>query len=77
MDIKQKTLGIIVDELITTSVKCYMAQEIMNKEDATDEEIADAFRKAQTLNSRRNALIRAIDETVGQSNFSPTGKTYR
>jgi hypothetical protein len=77
MDIKQKTLGMLIDELITTSMKCWYAQEVMNEVGTPDGLIAEAFKKAQTLNARRNALIKAIDEIVGQADFSPTGKTYK
>ena len=73
--ISNKSLGFMVDELITTSMKCWFAQEtIMTASDA--QEIAAAAKNAQSLNARRNALIRAIDERVGESSISLTSKTY-
>lgn len=76
MEISQKSLGILVDELITTSLKCWAAQESICSE-TNSETIAIAAKHAQSLNRRRNDLIRAIDAAVGQSDLSPTPKTYR
>ena len=85
-DIARKTAGVLVDELITTDIKCFMAQETIMKtrrypaddgrEAVAVRAIAAASEQAQTLNRRRNELIRAIDDSVGQAAASPTGKTY-
>lgn len=76
MGIETKTLGFLIDELITTDLKCWMAQEdIMNK-DLSDSERFQASIKTHEMNSRRNQLIRAIDEMMGQSANSVTSKTY-
>jgi hypothetical protein len=75
MDIDQKSIGFLIDELITTSMKCWFAQEtIMNTDD--EEKLAIAAKKAQLLNARRNAIIRAIDKRLGEEDISPTDKTY-
>lgn len=75
MDISKKSVGVLIDELITTSLKCWYAQEaVMDSEDI--KEIADAAKTAQGMNARRNALIRAIDARLGDEGISPTGKTY-
>ena len=75
MDIGQKSIGFLIDELITTDIKCWFAQEtIMNSTD--EKEQIKAAVKAQALNARRNALIRAIDERLGEGAISPTDKTY-
>lgn len=72
MDIRMKSVGILIDELITTDMKCWFAQEdIINDVCPTE-----AAKKAQQLNARRNQLIRAIDEALGQGDISPTDKTY-
>lgn len=72
MDIGKKSIGVLIDELITTSLKCWYAQEkIMGGEDILNSAI-----DAQRLNARRNALIRTIDERLGEGDISPTGKTY-
>lgn len=73
-DIKTKSIGILIDELITTSMKCWFAQEdIKNLKD--DALVADAARRAQTTNKRRCDLITAIDELIGNQ-YSLTKKTY-
>jgi hypothetical protein len=75
MDISQKSIGVLIDELITTSLKCWFAQEvIMNSTD--EKELVIAAKKAQLTNARRSALIRAIDQRLGEGDFSPTEKTY-
>jgi hypothetical protein len=75
MKIDRKSIGVLIDELITTSLKCWFAQEVvMSSDDET--ELAIAAKKAQLMNARRNALIRAIDERLGESDISPTDKTY-
>lgn len=74
MSIETKTLGMLIDELITTSMKCWHAQETICK--ATSEAaIAKAAQDAQSLNARRNALIQAIDRVTGQK-FTVSDKTY-
>ena len=65
----------MIDELITTSMKCWHAQETVMA-NGTNEEVAKAAKKAQQLNARRNSLIRAIDCRLGESNISLTDKTY-
>lgn len=75
MDITKKSTAVLIDELITTVIKCFMAQEkVMGGE--TDEYVATAAKDAQKLNARRNMLIRAIDERLEEAEFSLTGKTY-
>jgi len=73
-DIDIKSMGELVDDLITTNIKCYMAQEIIMHGD-NDAEVAKAARNAQRLNARRNALMRKISERSGDK-FTVTGKTY-
>ncbi len=75
MDISKKSLGALIDELITADIRCWFAQETV-KNGETDEEVAEAGRSAQTFNTRRNDLIRAINERVGEADFSPSQKTY-
>lgn len=73
--IDRKTIGMLIDELITTSMKCWFAQEtVMTSKD--DKEVAKAAKVAQQTNARRNALIRAIDERLEKEYLSPTEKTY-
>jgi hypothetical protein len=74
MNIETKSTASLIDELITTSMKCWFAQEDVMKE--TDpEKVAKAAKLAQETNARRNALIRAIDGRLGDTN-SQLPKTY-
>lgn len=74
-DISQKSTATLIDELITTSMKCWFAQEDVMKQ--TDPQIvAKAAKLAQETNARRNALIRAIDARLGEAGNSQLGKTY-
>lgn len=74
-EIDTKSIGILIDELITTSLKCWFKQEVIcNSSDTAA--IAEAAKAAQALNARRNALIRAIDKRKGETNLTPTSKTY-
>jgi hypothetical protein len=75
-DIKIKTLGVLIDELFTTDHKCWEAQDKIMDESLSKEEIIKASVQAHELNRRRNQLIRAIDESVGQAEYTVTEKTY-
>ena len=75
MDISTKSIGFLIDELITTSMKCWAAQEEICA-GGTNEKIAAAAVRAQDLNARRNSLIRAIDRRLGDGELSVTEKTY-
>jgi hypothetical protein len=76
MGIETKTLGFLIDELITTDLKCYFAQEVLMDKNLTDEERLQAAIRTQETNSRRNQLIRAIDKLTGGQAFSVTDKSY-
>ena len=65
----------LVDELITNNIRCWMAQERLMSSTA-DKDTAKAAKDAQRLNARRNALMRAIDEMVGQGDITLTEKSY-
>ena len=76
MELDVKSVGFLIDELITTDLKCWFAQEdIMNEKLSTEERLEAAIR-AQNMNGRRNGLIRAIDAKLGEGHLSPTAKTY-
>lgn len=76
MDVKSKSLGILIDELITTSQKLWHLQDVVEDKKNEDKVVAEAFRKIQHLNVRRNLLINAIDEKLDSGTFSTTEKTY-
>lgn len=74
-DIAQKSIGELVDQLITADLKCFHAQEgIADRGDPVKE--LQAARAAQVMNKRRCDLIRAIDARLGDSAISPSAKTY-
>jgi len=75
MDITKKSIGMLIDELITTNIKCFMLQETVCNA-TSDEEVAIAAKKVQQLNARRNVLIRAIDSFLGDCDIMPLEKTY-
>ena len=75
-DISKKSIGYLIDELITTDMKCWFSQEdIMNESLSTEKRLQAAIR-AQQMNDRRNQLIAAIDNELGQGHLSPTSKSY-
>ena len=74
-DIKIKTIGELIDSMITTDLRCWMAQEdIMNESLSTEVRLKAAIR-AQEQNAKRSQLIAAINEMMGQEGFTAT-KTY-
>jgi hypothetical protein len=75
MGIERKSLGMLIDELITTSMKCWFAQEQVMK-GVSDMDVAGSAATAQRLNKRRNELISAIDRVLGDEDITPTEKTY-
>ena len=77
MDITQKSLGSLIDEICTCSQRCWHAQDLIMDETLTSEERLDAAIRAQEQNAIRSSLVKAIDDMVGQGNISSGGKkTY-
>lgn len=76
MNIEQKSLGSLIDELFTTNMKLWYAQEEVMSGNEDVSVIAAAAKKAQQLNARRTALMRAIDRAVKSTVYGPTEKTY-
>lgn len=74
--ISEKTPGMIIDELGTTLIKCFMAQEDILNPSKTTQQQKDAAERAQELNARRNKLIRALDSYFNLEDNSHTSKTY-
>ena len=74
--ISEKTPGMLLDELSTTVIKCFMAQEDMLNSSLSIEVQKEAGKRAQELNARRNKLIRAIDSYFNLEDNSHTSKTY-
>jgi len=75
MDISKKSIATLIDELITTDIKCWFAQErLMNADNDVDS--GKAAKDAQRFNARRNALMRAIDKSLGQDDIALLEKSY-
>ena len=64
MDVERKTIGELIDELITTSMKIY------HLVDAAMEGDGEAAVQAQRLNKRRNALMMAINNRLDSENIA-------
>lgn len=75
MEVRVKGAGVLIDELITTSMKLWYLQEECRK-DISHEEKGKILDKIQPLNVRRNALINAIDEIINPDVATTTKKTY-
>ncbi len=76
MTIETKTIGELIDQLITASLGCWHAQDKITDPKSTDPEVAAASRKAQKLNKRRCELVAAIDRRIGEPADPTTDKTY-
>lgn len=76
MGVTVKTIGELLDQLITADIKTFLAQEDIMNEELSDEQRLAAAIKAQTSNARRTALIRAIDERLGDGSSTLLEKTY-
>lgn len=63
------TIGNLIDQLSIENVRIWMAEDLKRKEGATDTEIANATRLTNVANVKRNKLIQAIDEALGQNSF--------
>lgn len=75
LPIDVKTTAALEDELFTTLLKCWFFQEIvMHSENV--EEVAAAAKNAQKTNDRRNQLMRAIDERLGDGAAAALVKSY-
>ena len=71
-----KSIGFLTDELCTTLMKCWFAQENIMDESLSESERLQSAIRAQELNNRRNQLIRAIDQKSGDASPSPSTKSY-
>ncbi len=76
MGIERKTIGELIDQLITVDIRTWNAQDDLMDESLTDEERLQAAILAQKSNARRTRLIRAIDELVGDGDITGFVKSY-
>jgi hypothetical protein len=76
MNINEKTLGQLIDELITTNLRCWFAQEDIMNSALSESQRLNAAIRAQEQNSKRTELIRALDKRPGGEGITNTTKTY-
>jgi hypothetical protein len=75
-NIEIKTTMQLMDEFVTTMMRCWDAQErIMDKSLSADERLSWAVR-AQEQNAKRTELIRILDKRFNSPGFTNTSKTY-
>ena len=74
MNIGMKSTSELIDSLITTNIKCFLKQDILMS--SPDNDVVQVARDIQTLNKRRNELMREIDKRLGDSDITVTDKTY-
>jgi len=75
-NIKEKTLGQLIDELFSTDHRCWEAQDKIMDLSLSVEERLEAAIRAQQQNAKRTELIRAIDSLFEGTEFSNVTKTY-
>ena len=74
MSIATKSTATLIDELITTSNKCWHAQDQIMDTNKTERQRLEAAVTAQVTNARRCELMREIDRRLGETQNLP--KTY-
>jgi hypothetical protein len=72
---KEKTIGELIDSLITTSLRCWTAQDKIMDESLSEHDRLQAAITAQEQNAKRSQLIGAINDFFGEKGFTST-KTY-
>ena len=79
MGVEVKSLGMLVDELSITNLKCFISIDKLNEytEKGMKIEAGEQAMLVHKLNQRRNKLIQAIDERMGDSENSTTDKMYK
>lgn len=75
MPIETKTLGVLIDELMTTNMKIFKNLDLL--ESLPNPQAGVMFKVTQTLNRRRSELIQAIDRKFGDGDATVTDKTYK
>ncbi len=77
-NINEAHAATLLMELAGVSMMIFFALEKANKLGLAGDDVGvgKAYGKAQRLNSRRSALIAAIDERLGEGDISQTEKTF-
>jgi len=75
-DIELKTIGQLLDELMTASQRCWHSQDLLLNESLSEKDRLNAAITAQQSNAKRTRLIRAIDNRLGSEGSTNDIKTY-
>lgn len=77
MDVRTKSVGFLIDQLITTNLRCWFAQEDIMNPNLSEGKRLDAAIRAQEQNAIRSKLIKALDIEFGEGEITMGGdKTY-
>jgi len=76
MGAERKSIGELIDALITADIRCWMAQDDIMDAKLSDSKRLDAAITAQKSNARRTGLMRAIDELLGDAELAGFTKSY-
>jgi len=76
MDVSRRTIGELIDALVTTDIRCWNSQDDLLDETLSQEKRLQAAVTAQKSNARRTQLIRAIDELLGDGDITGFKKSY-
>lgn len=71
------TIGNLIDQLVITNIRIWMAEDIKRNAQATDKQIADATRLTNKENQKRNILIEEIDKYFSVENNQGSHKIYK
>lgn len=72
----KKSIGEIIDALITTNLRCWFAQEDIMNEELTKTQRLRAAVRAQEQNAKRSELMMAIDKFFGQASGADEKSYY-
>jgi len=77
MGIETKSLAFMIDQLVSTDLRCWMFQEKIMDETLSEHDRLQAAIGAQVQNSIRSKLMKAIDEATNNAEFTMgVDKTY-
>ena len=77
MGIETKSLSFLIGQLITTSHRCWNFQDEILDESLSEHDRLMSAIKAQEENAKRSKLMKAIDDMMGQGEYTMGGdKTY-
>lgn len=77
MDIEIKSIGELIDSLITTSIKCFIKQDQLMACSDDDPKAPKIAKDVQHLNKRRNDLVQAINRRLKEEDINTLDKTYK